>query len=484
MPFPASFVDRMSKILGNDLSLFLESLEKPVMKSLRVNTNLITLEDFLILAKQHGWVLTPVPWEPNGFFIDRENRDLPLGKTVEHQMGLFYLQEASSMLPAAILAPTEKDIVLDMSAAPGSKTTQMCGIMQNMGLIIANDFSTSRIKALATNIERQGCINVALTTINGKMLGDILPNTFDRILLDAPCSGEGTIYKTHEYFQRWNVDVIRKTAGLQKSLIQNAFRALRPGGTLVYSTCTYAPEENEGVVDFLLKQFSGNAEIVETGEQVNREAGKLESGVTEWEGEKFDPSLKHAVRIFPHHTGTGGFFAVKIRKKLATPGKRLEKKQHSTGNYLQGKEMKRFTTFFKKHFGLSSEFFWPFIFTAHGTEVWLQPKKHNVLLPYLSMDRCGVHLCTVTKKDTLKLTTVGARAIGRWTTANAVHLTAEQLAVYLQGRDVTLSEEQLKVLTQPYVIVKDERGFIVGTGVIQEETRLKNQIPRYFLYAN
>lgn len=474
---PSLFAERFSSLVSQAPSEALSACLAPVQKSLRVNTHKISISQFQQIAREHHWELSPIPWEPAGFFIDREDKQLPLGKTGEHFAGLFYLQEASSMLPARVLSPGEGDIVLDMAAAPGSKTTQMSNIMHHKGIIISNDFSVSRTKALATNIERQGCLNVGITTINGKMMADIVPDTFDKILLDAPCSGEGTAWKDPSFFTRWSLDTIRRSAGLQKSLILSAFDALRYNGEMVYSTCTFAPEENEAVVDFLLRQRRGATLISIVSHPV------FSKGLTTWQETTFDPSLSQTVHLFPHQTKTGGFFVAHIKKEEGHSKTKERRDFGSREKIMQTKEKKQYTVYLRKTYGIDEALFEDFVFTKVDNTVWIKPEKYLLLSRYIRLDRCGVRLFTTNSNGTFKLSSSAAWAIGQYADHNIVSLTEDQVSSFIEGKDVRLRDEQIRGVEQESVIVKDSKGFVLGVSLFQKPATLKNQIPRHFLIS-
>lgn len=452
-----------------------ESCLQPVKRSVRVNTNKISKSSFLALVKKNGWQLSPVLWEENGFFIDRDDKTIPLGKTLEHYLGLFYLQEASSMLPATVLHPAESDIVLDMAAAPGSKTTQLSNIMNTKGLVLSNDFSIARTKALATNIERQGCINVGISTMNGKIFGDMLPDTFDKILLDAPCSGEGTAWKDPTFFNRWNLDMVKRCAGLQKSLVLSAFDALRVSGEMVYSTCTFAPEENEAVIDFLLCQ-RGEAKIIEIQKQ-----SSYSLGIVEWQRTIFHPSLSKTVHLYPHKTMTGGFFIAHIKKADGDAIHKERKDFRSKEKILGEKEKKQYVVYLRKTYGIPESIFEGFVFTRIEDTVWMKPEKYLLLSHYIRMDRCGIKLFIIDCNGSYKLTTSAAWGLGQQADRNVVVLDEEQTTTFVAGKNVRLSDSQTKDLDHDSVIVKDERGFVLGVSLFQTPATLKNQIPRHFV---
>jgi NOL1/NOP2/sun family putative RNA methylase len=256
----------------------------------------------------------PISWYRDGYWV---RSDPGLGNRLEHFLGYIYIQDAASMVPALVLDPRPGELVLDMAAAPGSKTTQMAQLMENTGLIVANDCSRSRLRGLSGNLDRLGVLNTVVTYGDGKGIGRRLPEYFDRALLDAPCSAEGTLRRSQEALMRWGEWGIERMARLQKGLIRSGFRALKPGGVMVYSTCTFAPEENEGVVDYLLKKEE-NARV----ESITLEGLRFRPGVLEWQGRIYDPQVGGCIRIYPQDNDTEGFFVARIRKITITRSQR------------------------------------------------------------------------------------------------------------------------------------------------------------------
>lgn len=298
---PKAFMARCSKLLGDENSAFLKCLQRPLRKSIRVNTIKTTVKD---LSKRLSFLENQFGWYGDGFFI---NEDKP-GKYLEHFLGYYHVQSAMSMVPALILDPRPQDIVLDLTAAPGSKTTQMAQMMENEGAIVANDVRIERLKALKSNIERLGVVNTVVTRVDGRKFR--LGGSFDKVLLDAPCSSEGTVRKNWNMLSRWGMEQIRSLSRLQKPLSENAVLSLKPGGVMVYSTCTHAPEENEGVVSHLLEKF----EWLEL-EGIKVEGIRSRTGITEWEGRHFDRRVKSCMRIYPHDNDTEGFFIAKLVRR-------------------------------------------------------------------------------------------------------------------------------------------------------------------------
>ena len=184
--------------------------------------------------------------------IESELEPGELGRALEHILGYYYVQELASMLPVLVLKPKPNEKILDLASAPGSKTTQMASKMENAGLIIANEISLGRIKILASNTERCGVMNTIITKKEGSAICKRFEKQnflFDKILVDAPCSGEGTLRSSYKTYKMWNPNTIKKLSRIQKHLLESAIEILKPGGEIVYSTCTHAPEENEEVVD-------------------------------------------------------------------------------------------------------------------------------------------------------------------------------------------------------------------------------------------
>ncbi len=357
------FLERMQKLLGKDMEKYLEFSKKPVLNSIRCNTLKISPEKLLSRLKDKGWKIEQ-PFKENpeimiikGKFANKENVNdkrevnndtklvssnnknslgweggkelIPLepgelGRALEHLLGYYYVQEIASMLSVLALKPKPNELVLDIAAAPGSKTTQIAAEMKNTGTIIANDVSIGRLKILASNMERCGVTNAILTKRDGIVLckklkeanlkkvegkGNLVPYLLDKILVDAPCSGEGTIRSSPATLQMWNPKTIRQLSKLQKALLSSAIEILKLNGELVYSTCTHAPEENEEVLDFVLNKFKDKIKV----EKINLPV-KCRPGLTGWGGGDYNNEVKLACRIYPQDNDTEGFFLAKLRR--------------------------------------------------------------------------------------------------------------------------------------------------------------------------
>jgi len=226
---------------------------------------------------------------------------------LEYFLGYYYIQEASSMIPPLILDPKPEDRILDLCAAPGSKTTQMAAMMKNKGIIVANDDSVKRIKALCMNLQKCGIKNCIVTITDGRKFWR-KGLKFNKILLDVPCSGSGTIISSYSVFETWSPYIVFRLSKLQKQLLKSAVRCLEKDGIIVYSTCSMDPEENEDVIDFGVKKLGLEVE------EVKLKGVRYREGITQWNKKKFNESVSNAIRIYPHDNLTEGFFICRLRR--------------------------------------------------------------------------------------------------------------------------------------------------------------------------
>lgn len=307
------FLERMKLLLQDkqDFDAYMEILKKEPVRSFRCNTLKISIEDLKKRLENKGWeIRTLLKNFPEIMIVDSELQPGELGRALEHLLGYYYIQEIASMLPALVLSPKPEERILDLCASPGSKTTQMAARMENTGLLVANEVKFGRIKILSANTERCGVMNLLITKRDGIALCKRFKEEaflFDKILLDAPCSGEGTIRNSPKTLEMWNPKTIENLSKLQKALIASAIEILKPNGELVYSTCTHAPEENEEVVDFALKNF--NVKI----EKINLPI-KTRDGIINWQEKEYSKDVKFSCRIYPQDNDTEGFFIAKIKK--------------------------------------------------------------------------------------------------------------------------------------------------------------------------
>lgn len=304
------FIERMKKLLKEEYEDFFNALNKKQVKALYFNPNRPNLEQ--LTSK---FELKPHHLVRNGYYFDHEK--YALGKHPYHDCGLYYIQEPSAMIVASLLDVQKDDYILDMCAAPGGKTCYVASLLQDSGLVIANDINASRASILSSNVERFGLKNTIVTSAAPKQITKQLPEYFDKIILDAPCSGEGMFRKLDQAIDTWSMDKVKECASIQKELILEAYTALKPGGTLVYSTCTYSKEENEDIVDYLLENHPDMHLI-----PIPLQHGMV-GGINH----------KECCRLYPHkHFGEGHFIAL---------FKKEEKESHTNRIILQESTIKK-----------------------------------------------------------------------------------------------------------------------------------------------
>ncbi|QIO22345.1 RsmB/NOP family class I SAM-dependent RNA methyltransferase [Haloarcula sp. JP-L23] len=287
----------------DDWEAFRAACDRPLPSAIRVNTLKATVEDVRTALDEAGVTYDPVEWHDLLFVLPEDSP----GRNWPYFHGWIHGQEEVSAVPATVLDPQPGERVWDACAAPGTKTTQLSALMDDTGEVVATDNNLGRISALRTNTERLGATNVAVTHEDGRnhSLKPFGGEEYDRALVDVPCSCEGTIRKNRDAFDDWSLSHVEGISGVQKGILTRAVQATKPGGTVVYSTCTFAPEENEAVLDYALAEE--DCRVVDYDlDLTHRE------GVTEWQDDEFDPSVTKAKRIYPQHNDTGGFFCAKL----------------------------------------------------------------------------------------------------------------------------------------------------------------------------
>ncbi len=307
--FPEAFLDRIAGFLGSEYNEFLSSLRHPAIIGLRVNILKITANEFI---HRSSLKLSPVPWCLNGFIVgsgEEGTIQVLHGTHPYHSAGLYYLQEPSAMAAAETLAPRPGEKILDLAAAPGGKATHLAAIMNNVGLLVANEIHPKRVWDLAENLERCGVTNAIVVNETPQRLADHFGEYFDRVLLDAPCSGEGMFRKSEVSRREWKPELVRSCAIRQSIILEQAARMVKPGGRIAYTTCTYSPEENEGVIDgFLVQHPEFDLEIIPN-------VPGYYPAQPEWISLSPDNRVNLAIRIWPHRTqGEGHFIALLLKR--------------------------------------------------------------------------------------------------------------------------------------------------------------------------
>ena len=328
---PREFEIKMKKLLGAEYEEFLASYDRPRNFGLRVNVDKISTEEFEEKAPFH---LTKIPWTENGYYY--EEQDMP-ARHPFYYAGLYYLQEPSAMTPASRLVSQPGDRVLDLCAAPGGKATELGARLHGKGVLVANDISASRAKALLKNIEVFGIRNSFIVNEVPAKLAENFPEFFDKILVDAPCSGEGMFRKDPAVAKVWDGNKPFECAKQQKEIITRAAQMLAPGGDLLYSTCTFSPEENEQVIQFLLDSRE-DMEIREIKPFDGFAPGRPEVAYEGWDSEESDnrktgsADLKKCVRIWPHKMAGEGHFLALLHKRAPEEATGEQKNDRAVSN--------------------------------------------------------------------------------------------------------------------------------------------------------
>lgn len=312
---PQAFLDRIREIIPTDvLHAVLSSFCVPKPVTFRVNSLKMTADDLASALAFRGIPAARIPWYADAFMLGDVSQKV-LTATDLYAQGMLYVQSLSSMIPPLVLDPKPEETVLDLTAAPGSKTTQMAAMMKNTGTIVANDRSRVRTYKLDANLKTQGVINTTVTRLPGEILWQQYAEHFDKALVDVPCSLEGTFLCSYpKSFQGWTPKKVNILSKMQKFLLRSAVSATKPDGMIVYSTCTLEPEENEAVIDWLIKKEKGNVVIASFS---SRSFPEMTEGLTSWKGRTYDQSIMNTRRILPSAT-MEGFFVAKLRKIAST----------------------------------------------------------------------------------------------------------------------------------------------------------------------
>lgn len=438
-----------------DFDAFREASLRPLPTCILVNTLRVTPEELETRLRGQGWQVQRLPWYPRGMRLPGDGSP---GLTVEFLAGAYHVQEEVSLLPVALLDPQPGERILDLCAAPGNKTAQAAVHMDNRGTVVANDPSVRRLSALQYNLQRLGvACSVTLAAGGGNLPPAVGP--FDRVLVDAPCSCEGTSRKHPHVRRSLPASRFQRLAAVQRALLTKALQLCRPGGRVVYSTCTYAPEENEGVVDAVLRRAGrGSVRVV----PVEVRGLLTRPGVVSWEGQRFAEELAATLRIYPQDNDTGGFFVAVLEKLADTPLPQApgwDPPAVELAAWRRGVE----------RFGIDPEELLSHyvVFRANARTLGLacrqllppaQPRPTALGLPFV--DTAGV---------LPRLTTPAALLLAPWARGNVVELEADQADAFLARRPCTLHSAQVAGCEGPGAVLVRWRGLGLGGGVVRRE---------------
>jgi len=482
-----------------DIAALREYSEKSLRRCVRVNTILSSVEELKSWAEEKEWQLEPVPWCNEGFFVDREDRTVPLGKDLLHLLGHFYFQEASSMLPVELLQPEPGEVILDMAAAPGSKTSQIAAAMQGRpasaphgasvgrpasaphgasvgkGVIVANDVQDARIKTLRSALQRSAVMNVIVTRKMGQWFGRHMTGRFDRVLIDAPCTAQGTCRKDPDALSFCSEQSTRKAAKLQRELLESAVHAAKIGGRIVYSTCTLTPEENEEVVCGILNKFSTQLLVIDPRKMALRRAPS-----------KFDAAVKDAqivqgtvgghpfLRIWPQTYDTEGFFCAVLEKTAPTCEAEKVELKHFREKPLPRGQQREIAAFLKGRYGYNIIQDGEQLFDRGDHLAVTTEEVARFKLP--AVDFClGLPFGKRLRDIPVYIDHEMAVLRGGEATENVCVIQEEQLQHLLQGQDISCDASLLG-----HVLIR-YRGWCIGRGRARNGM-LKNHLPRWMIY--
>ena len=388
-----------------------------------------------------------------------------VGKTLEFTLGMYYVQSLSSMIPPFILNPSENDITLDLCAAPGSKTTQLAELMNRRGTLIANEVNQQRVGSLNFNVDKMNLSNIGVMKQKGELISKTFDNYFDKILVDAPCSALGIVQKKNEVSNWWNLEQAEKIAEVQFKLLVSAVKAAKVGAEIIYSTCTLTIEENEFVLDKILKKYP--VEIEEFDLPL-----KHVNGFTKF-GEYENQNLALSKRIIPWENDSEGFFVAKLRKTDSTEP--LEKTKYSKSQRLffsaNHRNIKPYLKQLHEYFGIDETVLNQYKYIQNKSDLlyvnsdWLVEDSSYFL-------KLGLKLGVIDRKDKLNIHSDAARTFGKFATKNKIILESkEDLTIYLNGSIIKKSFDSIG-----QKIVEFEE-MILGSAV-QTNEGLKSQFPR------
>ncbi|MCA9932845.1 MAG: RNA methyltransferase [Ardenticatenaceae bacterium] len=436
------------KPLIHEWKAFQEAVQRPLPTTIWANP-IKTTPDSLLKLLPNNLEAQPLPWLPGAF---RLPPDFPSGLHWTYLAGLYHVQEEVSLLPITLLDPQLGERTLDLCAAPGNKTAQISLAMRNSGSVIANDRNIGRMRATRHTLDRLGIYNVTTTVYDGGNFPR-QAGPFDRVLVDAPCTCEGTCRKDNGIFANTGVNS-QKLVGTQRALLRKAVQLCRPGGRIVYATCTFAPEENELVVDAILREF---------GEKVQMQPAAIPGftaspGVTHWQGQTLDESLHHALRVWPHQNDTGGFFVAVLQKQPDTAAPETVEPPTFTS------EREPWLSMIGDHYGIDSAQFEPYhLIRWSRKRLYLVNRNHqSVSRP--QPDAVGMFFMHIDGKYP-KWTTGAAQLFGRYATRQVVDLEPEQAQAYLARQDCGLLAQQTAVCNGTGYALVRYQGIPLGVGV-------------------
>ena len=478
--FDAAWAKYRPLVPDEELPALEESLHKPLLQAFRLNPLKSDEQSLEEMSARYGWTLETIDFCPEGRKV-QSAQVLP-SMTNEHRMGHYYIQDSASMMPVTLFDPVrleKKPLMLDLAASPGGKTTHLVGRSMDRGLVIANDSGPSRIPALKSVLKNWGSVNHAVTQFPGESFGDWFPDTFDLILLDAPCSMQSLVSLDSHPMRPITEREEKALARRQTLLLQSALKALRPGGQIVYSTCTLSPDEDEAVVDAILKTFPGKVRVSDAAKRIPRPA----PGITSAYGQVFDEAVKGAVRLWPHRYNTAGFFACLMEKTDlfenagsgnagAVPMRSWDKSSFSAVKPAEAMELE---AFLNDQMGLSLREICDaqgsvLMSRSNGSEFWMVPERFLESFSSLPCKTVGIKIATKTTGGFVPDNDWICRFF-RLTSGIRIVPEAEQQAQWLQGADIRSDTAMLP--RGAIIMILDDHQVFLGCGKVSGD-RIRN----------
>ena len=465
------------KSLISDWPAFCDAVRRPLPPCVWANTLRCGAVDLTKRFAVDGIFTQPLPWQADGLRIISPTN---IGRRIEYIAGLCQVQEEIAMLPVLLLAPQPGELVLDLCAAPGNKTAQMAVAMQNTGRVIANEINRNRMRALRQIINRLGLINVVATQANAIAFPK-QTQQFDRVLADVHCSCEGTSRKNPELLWKDAKSYSEKIATSQRAILIRALQLCKPGGRVVYSTCTYAPEENEMVVDAALAAVE--PKIKATLLACDMPGITWSPGLERWQSREFRADMRNALRIYPHQNDTGGFF-IAVIEKIADERSTSQKSYSCEGNAKHGRmtaqEAERLFGYLEKHFGMKRPVFDGMKLLRRNAKIAALQNGEAPLHVRPDAKITGLPFIHLNMKEP-KLTTAGAMALGHNASKQVVMLNESQMQAFIAGTDFRLPPEQsVDSLRRGSVLVQFQKIFL-GVGFFYPDDnggKVTSQFPK------
>jgi len=475
-----NLLDRYRDLLSAaEFEQLLQAVQRPLPAAIRINTLKATVDEaHHAWPAWYGWQVQPVPFCDAGWQVTGES----IAKTLEHKLGFYYIQDAASMLPGEMFSFGQNEpLVLDMAAAPGGKTTHLACKMGDRGLIIANDANRGRIPPLRTKLQDWGAMNAAIANYPGEQFGSWFPETFDKVLLDVPCSGESLRTAERRKMQPVSDNERQALHRQQVDLLISAFRALKPGGEVIYATCSLAPEEDEAVLDALLNLYPDQAAIETVDRLLPTPAPALDS-----DGERvFHPQVRRAIRLWPHLYDTSGFFAAKIGKRGSVEVQPSDPPARSLQSAGFARMSQRETAGVCDRLLQGYGFDFETVIERQALTLW-EHKGAIYAIPELFLAHFADLSCVATGMQVGEQSMGGfmpshelAARFGVQFTQCRLTLTDDQAAVWLGGRDLRGWESHHSL--GGTVLLEDEHGRFLGLGKVLSN-RIRNLLPRRLVY--